>query len=232
MISLDDSERLVRSPLGSALVVGSFIAAGERLLAYQRQRAELGPGYWVAVGEAGTGKRALLEIWCRLHRARGRVVALDCARLDPEELSEAIAQGGSPALGLSPGDVPLLLSPQRLPARTQDELAELDRRLFLSFQALPERLSPALRRRFGGVHLLPALREVPDEIAIYFERLLGLLSPGEPPTLDPSAVGALRRHPWPGNFRELRHVAQRLLLGGAGPVVRAEELHFDGGMVH
>ena len=44
------------------------------------------------------------------------------------------------------------------------------------------------------------------------------------PTLDDSAVRALRQHRWPGNVRELRNVIERAVLLGNAPRLGAADL--------
>ncbi len=70
---------------------------------------------------------------------------------------------------------------------------------------------PPLRERLGD---LPAL------VAHFDERLRadqGL----NPPTLDASAMAALRRYPWPGNVRELANICERLAILNRGETVDA-----------
>jgi DNA-binding NtrC family response regulator len=76
---------------------------------------------------------------------------------------------------------------------------------------------------------MPPLRSDPERLPHFFERLLGLYSPGEPPKLHRSAVEALRRYRWPGNVRELCWTAQRILLRGAGPLLREDDLRLGAG---
>jgi two-component system nitrogen regulation response regulator NtrX len=42
-----------------------------------------------------------------------------------------------------------------------------------------------------------------------------------PPTLDASAMAALRRYPWPGNVRELANICERLAILNRGETVDA-----------
>ena len=73
---------------------------------------------------------------------------------------------------------------------------------------------------------LPPLRERQEDIAplvAYFMRrasVRGLT----PKTLDAEAIGALARHPWPGNIRELEHSIYRLCALSLPRAVRAADI--------
>lgn len=70
---------------------------------------------------------------------------------------------------------------------------------------------------------LPSLAERPVDLPDLAQELLGAL--GHRAGLSPSAVEELRRHPLPGNVRQLRHVLERALLRTpAGVPLGAEEL--------
>ncbi|WP_308916112.1 sigma-54-dependent transcriptional regulator [Jannaschia sp. LMIT008] len=84
---------------------------------------------------------------------------------------------------------------------------------------------PDLRWRLAG-HVLPvpALRDRPDDVVDLFLLEWGDLAPdAPPPALDPDDLSLLIAHPWPGNLRELRAVAERAALQppGRGRVARA-----------
>jgi two-component system response regulator HydG len=80
---------------------------------------------------------------------------------------------------------------------------------------------------------MPPLRERPEdiphlvrEIAQEFAQKYGCSAPRFPETV----MGALARHSWPGNIRELRNVVERLLLLGRGQSLsraRFEEIFAD-----
>jgi DNA-binding NtrC family response regulator len=64
-------------------------------------------------------------------------------------------------------------------------------------------------RLAGFVLEVPPLRERPDDIPLLFDYFLRqAVSPA--PRLSPRALGALVRHRWDGNVRELRHEAARV----------------------
>jgi two-component system, NtrC family, nitrogen regulation response regulator NtrX len=76
------------------------------------------------------------------------------------------------------------------------------------------------------LHLAP-LRERPGDIPLLVEHFLrrnqrrhGL----KPPRLEPSAMEALTRHPWPGNIRELANILERIGILHAGAEVGAAEI--------
>ncbi|MBI2398722.1 MAG: sigma-54-dependent Fis family transcriptional regulator [Xanthomonadales bacterium] len=72
-----------------------------------------------------------------------------------------------------------------------------------------------------SVHV-PALRERPEDIAALLGAQLEQVAARDslpPRTLSAAAIDRLRRHPWPGNLRELRNLVQRLLIiGGEGEI--------------
>ena len=81
--------------------------------------------------------------------------------------------------------------------------------------------------RLAGLPLqLPPLRErlddLPDVVAFFADHMAS--AEGLPfREFDVAALNRLRQHPWPGNFRELRNLVQRLAMaGGEGPVTAAE----------
>ncbi len=58
---------------------------------------------------------------------------------------------------------------------------------------------------------MPALREIPEDIAVIAGRIIGKLSGGGSETLAPDAVQALAQYSFPGNVRELENVLERAL---------------------
>ena len=74
---------------------------------------------------------------------------------------------------------------------------------------------------------IPPLRERRDDILPIFETLLHRLSQkygSSPRRLDESAVRLLERYRWPGNVREVRNVAEQLVVLHRGDVVTAEDI--------
>jgi DNA-binding NtrC family response regulator len=78
------------------------------------------------------------------------------------------------------------------------------------------------------VHL-PPLRERPDDIPVLASRFAQAVAHSygrDDLALGPSAVAWLRRQPWPGNIRQLRHWIERAALIGRRPVIEAAD--FEG----
>jgi two-component system response regulator FlrC len=75
--------------------------------------------------------------------------------------------------------------------------------------------------------VVPPLRQRADDVPALAEALVaeaaGALGRA-PPALAPEAISALRRHPFPGNVRELRNVIERALVRCRGPVLEARHL--------
>ncbi|MCL4515115.1 MAG: sigma 54-interacting transcriptional regulator [Firmicutes bacterium] len=74
---------------------------------------------------------------------------------------------------------------------------------------------------------IPPLRERGGDAVFLAEYFLSILCKQlgkEPPRLSPEAQRAISSHPWPGNIRELRNVAERLALRCQGPEVSGAEL--------
>ncbi len=96
------------------------------------------------------------------------------------------------------------LEAQRAAGRLRDEL-------YFQLNVLPIRV-PSLRERQEDIEPLLA------HYAQFFAARDGL----PPRTWPKETLALLRRHAWPGNLRELRALAQRLALLGAGQVSAAE----------
>lgn len=74
---------------------------------------------------------------------------------------------------------------------------------------------------------LPPLRQRRSDIPFLARHLSQLLSPtGKPVPLSAAAEQKLKRHPFPGNVRELRNVLQRALILGDGKVVGEADVEF------
>jgi DNA-binding NtrC family response regulator len=84
--------------------------------------------------------------------------------------------------------------------------------------------SGAFRRdlfyRIHGVSVsLPPLRERLEDLELLAVHFARAVLRGQAPEFSPSALDALRSHPWPGNARELRNVMERaVLLSGGGRI--------------
>jgi NtrC-family two-component system response regulator AlgB len=74
---------------------------------------------------------------------------------------------------------------------------------------------------------LPPLRERPHDLLPLAEHLLRFFAAGRGQphlTFSDAAKGALARHHWPGNLRELRNAVERAVILGRGPVLGPEDL--------
>ena len=73
---------------------------------------------------------------------------------------------------------------------------------------------------------MPSLREMREDIPLIANAILTRLSRGAPTALEPAAVAALERYPFPGNVRELENILERGLSLAADPQhITAEDLH-------
>jgi len=73
---------------------------------------------------------------------------------------------------------------------------------------------------------MPSLREMREDIPPIANAILQRLARGAPAALDPAAVAALERYPFPGNVRELENILERGLSLAADPQrITADDLH-------
>src|SRR5690242_12895420 len=73
---------------------------------------------------------------------------------------------------------------------------------------------------------MPSLREMREDIPLIAHSILARLSRGGTAALEPTAVAALERYPFPGNVRELENILERgLSLAGDPQRITAEDLH-------
>jgi two-component system response regulator PilR (NtrC family) len=73
---------------------------------------------------------------------------------------------------------------------------------------------------------MPSLREMREDIPLIANAILARLSRGATAALEPTAVAALERYPFPGNVRELENILERgLSLAGDPQHITAEDLH-------
>jgi two-component system, NtrC family, response regulator HydG len=74
---------------------------------------------------------------------------------------------------------------------------------------------------------IPPLRERFDDVPPLVEHFIRQLGEGGARRVsgcDDECIEALKRHPWPGNVRQLRNVIERALLVGEGPLLTARDL--------
>ena len=207
------------------------------------QAAALAPSHLplLITGETGTGKLTLARA---IHDASGRrqiavLAAEDLA--DPEAEALLLGRGAKPGL-LSEldGGTLVLQNVEMLPLKLQPRLARLlaegnfvplgalrpipiNLRVIAASQRAPGALAsdgtlrPDFFHRLCGASLaLPRLAERRDLIPL-LERLLFKL--GIRAELPHELLRRLAEHPWPGNIRELNHLAARLAVEAkTGPV--------------
>lgn len=103
-------------------------------------------------------------------------------------------------------------------------------------RSLPEQVAAGTFRqdlfyRLNVIELrMPSLRETASDIPALAERILGRLAGqlGTPvPALTDTALAALRRHPFPGNVRELENVLERALALSAGGRIDSGDLQLS-----
>jgi transcriptional regulator with PAS, ATPase and Fis domain len=84
--------------------------------------------------------------------------------------------------------------------------------------------------RLNVIHLTtPALRERPDDIPALLERFIEQYSRTyrmEAPQFAPDALHAIQAYTWPGNGRELKNVAERLVITRSGRRIGVADLPF------
>lgn len=74
---------------------------------------------------------------------------------------------------------------------------------------------------------LPPLRERKEDIPLLFERFLQEFRQNSVPEIDGKAMAILLEHPWEGNVRELRNLAERLALACHCDPIVAECLPYE-----
>jgi len=73
---------------------------------------------------------------------------------------------------------------------------------------------------------MPSLREMREDIPLIADAILTRLARGNPAALEPEAIAALERYPFPGNVRELENILERgLSLAGDPLRITADDLH-------
>jgi two-component system response regulator PilR (NtrC family) len=73
---------------------------------------------------------------------------------------------------------------------------------------------------------MPSLREMREDIPLFVNSILARFSRGTAARLDPDAMAALERYPFPGNVRELENILERGLSLAADPLrITVEDLH-------
>jgi len=175
-------------------------------------------------GEPGSGRETVAR---RIHAASRRadqpLVQIPGRALDAA--TGAAVLFGDPAhpgrLDLARRGSVLLEDVDVLPEALQEQLAgwltgRPDVRLLASAGPEPTGLIPSLRKHLDVVRIqVPPLRERREDVREIVHRFQRDLSReyGRPEkTFPPEAIGALVRHDWPGNLRELRNAVERIVL--------------------
>ena len=111
-----------------------------------------------------------------------------------------------------------------------DRIKRADIRIIIACSDEPEKLlkegkliEPFYHRISGLQLYIPLLRERKDlENYIYYFLLKE--SVGEEIEISESALEALKRYPWPGNFREMKRVIRALIIKSKGGIIKIEAL--------
>ncbi len=197
-------------------------------------------------GERGSGRETIAR---RIHgtgrRSAEAFVAVPCAALGDTAAKNALFGDDGGRLQLARGGTLFLDDLDALASGLQDRLAGVlesrtesspDVRVLASTGPEPSGLRPALRQRVEVIRIdLPPLRERREDVPLFLERFMRDLSReyGRPEKkLGQEALSALVSHPWPGNIRELRNLAERLILMAAGEVVQVKDLPEELGGAH
>jgi Nif-specific regulatory protein len=120
------------------------------------------------------------------------------------------------------GTVTLKANVRLIAATNRDLMAEVAAQRF--------RTDLFYRLSVFNVHL-PPLRERGDDVLLLADAFIRTLAPrmGKPDvTLSRDAVDLLRRHPWPGNIRELQNAIERALIACEGGLVTGAHLAIPG----
>ena len=85
------------------------------------------------------------------------------------------------------------------------------------------------RLNTAPIHL-PPLRERGDDVILLAGRFIEEFSKRHechpPPALSADAIATLKKHPWRGNVRELRHLIERAIIFTESPTITAEDIEF------
>ena len=74
---------------------------------------------------------------------------------------------------------------------------------------------------------IPPLRERREDIPLLFEHFLRVYAEARgiaPPTMSPDAMAAINDFEWPGNVRQLKNIAERLIVRAEHPVIDMADL--------
>jgi hypothetical protein len=230
--------------------IGVYSATSRTLLEALERRTSAGAPIVIVAPSGADPVPYLARAHLAGARARGPLVLVDATSVrehDPSRWVDrrasplALAHRGTLALldgAALPGDIQRLVaracSERRAPWERPDPL---DLLLALTTVASPDhlltqgRLDPALALRLGDALeapiALPRLRDRPEDLrAILTDRLAreGMRVLGRPVGIDHAGYARLVDYEFPGEDAELAAIAQRLVAGCAGDVVRAPDV--------
>ncbi len=165
-------------------------------------------------GEPGTGKALAAEILHEFGTGIGSIKTISCAALTSQSLSKELS---------GPDDVTTLFfrNVDKLEIEAQDLLASYIQkskrpRIILS-ASCPGKLNDTLFYLASGATIeMPSLISMGRDVLIileYFLRDASARFGKRLPLVEDDNVKSILRHNWPGNARELRTVAERMVLG-------------------
>lgn len=189
----------------------------------------------LVVGERGSGREKVVRaIHLAGARAAHAFVEVACGAFDPEAAEAALfgRDGRGDRMALARAGTLFLDELDRLAPNVQARLAsrlasaewaELDVRVLATASGEGEGIAAELRPSVDVLRIAVApLRERRADIRPAFEAAMAALAREygrAAKALAPAAAEALERYPWPGNLRELEHVAERLLLSIPGDTI-------------
>ena len=197
----------------SQLATGPFVTVSCPSLSRELLESEL----FGHVKGAFTG--ALKDTWGKVEAARGGTLFLDEIGELPLELQSKLLRLLQERAYERVGDTKTRTADVRVIAATNRDLAA-------AVKAGTFREDLFYRLNVISV-TVPALRTRPRDLERHardFLRFFAEESGGEAKDFSPEAWAAVRRHPWPGNLRELRNSVERAVILSRGNKVELEDL--------
>lgn len=245
---------LATTRLARPATVGVYSATSRTLLEALERRTSAGAPIVIVAPSGADPVPYLARAHLAGARARAPLVLVDATSvrehdperwIDPRVSPLALAHRGTLVLldgAALPADIQRLIaracSEKRAPWERPDPL---DVQLALTTVASPDdlvsqgRLEPALAHRLGDALetpvALPRLRDRPEDLrAILTDRLAreGMRARGRPIGIDHAGYARLVDYEFPGEDVELTAIAQRLVSGCEGEVVRAADVDWLG----
>jgi NtrC-family two-component system response regulator AlgB len=197
----------------SPLAAGPFVTVSCPSLSRELLESEL----FGHVKGAFTG--ALKDTWGKVDAARGGTLFLDEIGELPAELQPKLLRLLQERAYERVGDTKTRTADVRVIAATNRDLAA-------AVKAGAFREDLFYRLNVISVHM-PALRTRPQDLERHARDFLRFFAEesGVPvKDFTPAAWAAIRRHPWPGNLRELRNALERAVILARGPQVELDDL--------